>query len=398
MQMSNRVLVAIAIAGATSTCLPAYAQSAGGLHGGFGLRVSSESNVARAGTIIAAARGLEQSDTITSPSAKLDFSFPVAGQEAYLRGNVGYDFYQKNTQLNRERVGLDGGLTTRVGPCQGAVTFAYVRRIHELDDLTITNPKIVQEAGTIGASQTCGLSGGLGASFGVSRTENRNRGGIQQLDNQVSSLNGSLVYRRSSLGEARIFTNFSKTEYSNLSGFFRTPGYESKSVGLSYNRKFGNRISGSIQVSQNQVTPLGQTSVTNGNYSGLNYSGSLLYRATSRLDLNLSADRGIRPTLQSGGLFALSTQASVGATYKIGSKFTYSFSAREYQVSQRGILPLGQNILTNSRSVTESTGLTFQQNKRVSWTVDATHIDRSAGDPLFDYSDTRVGISANVNF
>src|SRR5687767_5378881 len=111
---------------------PAAAQQARQFEVRASMGVTYDDNVARSNAVTAALRGIEQEDFIYNPSVAVDIVQPFGRQAAFLRGSVGYDFYDKNDQLNRERIDLSGGVSSPLGPCRPTLGGSYKRQQSEL--------------------------------------------------------------------------------------------------------------------------------------------------------------------------------------------------------------------------------------------------------------------------
>lgn len=363
------------------------------------LRAEHDSNVARSSPALAAQRGVKLSDNMLSPEAAIDFSRSIGRNSLFLKGKVGYTFYERNTGLNKETADVQGGVGTRVGPCQGNLNSTFTRRRREIGDLETVDTTATTTTTSVTAGTVCGLTGGLGVSLSASQVWGSTEGGVQNLDYESTAYNAGLVYRRSALGEARIFYSHGETEYEDVAGALGRPGFETDSVGLSYSRALGSRLTGTAMVSQTEAKSTSTTAGSSGDFSGTNYALSASYRPSSRLDISLALSRDISPSTQVGRLFTIREGYSVDASYKIGSRFTYTLGAGQRRYSARGTLGIGGTPVLRSSRVNElTTSLRYSQNERLSFILDASHIESNTNDPLFDFEATRVGITTSVSF
>lgn len=356
-----------------------------------------DSNVARASESIADVRGISRDDTIITPAITADITQPIGRQYLFLQGSLGYSFYAKNDDLNRETADLRGGIGTRLGPCQGTASLGYTRRERGLEELVASNPREVQSTTTATFQQVCGLTGGLGVSFSASAQSSESSGSaIDRLDYDLAAVSAGLVYRRTSLGEASLFVSHSKTDYSNAPLFGGVPGYEVNSIGVSYTRNLGSRITGSASIAQTSVeseSPFG------GDTSGTTFAFDFGYRPSSRLNVGASWSRDIRPSAQYGRNFSIREAAAIDATYRINSRLTYDIGVSQRKISSRGGLPVnGIIVLTDSRLNEFNTGLRFDLNDRISFRLNGSYSDYETSNPLYDYTATRVGLTTSVAF
>lgn len=378
---------------------PSAAQVGRNVNIDLSLRVEHDSNVARSSSALAAQRGVELSDTTATPEAAIDFNRSIGRNSIFLKGRVGYTFYERNTGLNKETADVMGGLGTRVGPCQGSLNSTFTRRRREIGDLETVDTTATQTTTSVTAGTVCGLAGGLGASLSASQVWGGSDGGVQNLDYENTSYNAALVYRRSTLGEARIFYSHGETEYQDVPNVTSRPGFETNSVGVSYTRSLGSRLTGTAMVSQTEAKSMSTVAGSGGDFSGTNYGLSGTYRPSTRMDITMSLSRDISPSTQVGRLFSVREGYSVDASYKIGSRFTYSLGAAQRRYDARGTLGLGgPPVLRSSRVNEVTTSLRYTQNERLSFVVDAAHVESTTDDPRFDFTATRVGITTSVSF
>lgn len=396
--MAKRALAFAILIGSSALAVPAAAQVTRNFSGNLSLGVLRDTNVARSSEAFALTRGVEREDTILTPSASIDWTQPIGRSSVFARGSVGYRIYDKNTDLNREVADIQGGFGTRVGPCQGSAVASFSRRQRDLEDLAIPNPKAIQDTTGVNLQTVCGLTAGLGVSLGAGQIWGESSGAADTVDYETQSVSAGLVYRRSTLGEAQVFISHAETEYSNALVPATTSGYEVESIGASYSRKVGSRLKGSVSASQTEVNSTSAVAGAGSNYSGLNYAVQVDYQPTSRLSLGLLWDRSVKPSVQVGRLYSLREGVALNASYKLGTRFTYSLGVRRRDNTSRGSLFAAVPSLAKSRSDEWNTGLRFQQSDRLSFVLDASHTKYDANDPLFDYSATRVGLTTSVSF
>ena len=107
---------------AIGSAMPALAQSDTAPVSDVKFDVTAEfnSNVARSDAARAAARDLSRSDQRITPGLSVDLARNLGQTRLWLNGSAGYDFYRRNSQLNRERIGLESGIKQPVGPCRAA--------------------------------------------------------------------------------------------------------------------------------------------------------------------------------------------------------------------------------------------------------------------------------------
>ncbi|HYZ48131.1 MAG TPA: hypothetical protein VE567_04480, partial [Sphingomonas sp.] len=117
--------------------------------------------------------GRSKDDIHITPSLLVDVVMPFGLQSAFLRGQVGYDFYMNNSRLNRERIGLDGGANLRViGACTVSPAVSYARHRSNAGDIFSVSPvPLVDQTNTeerISFGGSVGCAGAVGLSPTVS--------------------------------------------------------------------------------------------------------------------------------------------------------------------------------------------------------------------------------------
>ncbi|MGJ3628667.1 hypothetical protein AB5I41_20335 [Sphingomonas sp. MMS24-JH45] len=115
------------------------------------LDVRHDSNVVRSSADRAAARGLVRSDQRATPSIDLILARPLGRNRVQIVASAGYDFYRRNSRLNRERLSLIGDGSVIGGPLTIDVTAALARRQSDPADLT---PLLIPGIDSIRNTQT----------------------------------------------------------------------------------------------------------------------------------------------------------------------------------------------------------------------------------------------------
>lgn len=398
----DRVLLALA-AGAVTIATPAGAQQARKLNFGLQASVEHDTNVAQSSAELAELRGIARADTIFTPSANVDLYIPVSRQSLFLQGSAGYTFYDKNSELDRARVNLTGGINTQAGPCRATFSGGLFIGQSELTDISLlASVENVQETKRASADLSCSRPTGLGVVFSASKDWTDNSLALLEQSNaERLSLMTGVTYGRPTLGTFTLFASHDETEYPNR--FIApgvTDGYESQALGLTYARQLGARLQGTVTVAQTKVDPKSSAliGVPAQDFTGTTYSGSLSFRATSRLRADASFSRAITPSTGIGQQYDLQTGYQLGFDYDIGSRFILSGGFAQNESEAHGILPPTSLTLTDSTTRSVFGALRYRHSDRLTLTLNARRDEREANSPQFDYASNRVGISANVAF
>lgn len=392
----------VAAAVAVVVATPAAAQEGRKLD--FGLRASvyHDSNFARSSAAQAAIRGIEPEEMVFSPAATFNLVQPLSRQTVFLNGVVGYDFHRENDRLNRARYALDGGVSSRLGPCSPSVTAAYSHSQSDLRDVTLLDPENVLEASTLGASLACSRGTGLGANVSVTKGWNNNSNIVQeQLDSETSGMSAGLSYSRPALGTLQTFVQYQKVEYPHrLSIPGTSSGYDLWAQGVTFDRKLGARIQGSVSVSHSSVDMSGAAQAGAKNYDGWTYAADVGYRMSSRLNTRLELSRGIVPSTRLGRAYDIRERIGLSGDYQIGSRILLGLGAERVEETFRGaIVTAGPGIfLSNSETNSVYGSLTYRQSERLSFKFNVTQQERETNNPLYNYDSTRIGLTTDVSF
>ena len=371
---------------------------------GLQLVVERDNNVSRSNAAVAARQGIVQDDVIVTPSLTVDIRQPLGRQSVFLKGAIGYSFYDKNERLDRERANLQGGVELGAGPCMVKATADYLRGQSELRDMGLTNTvEKVLETRRIGAEAVCATSGGLGLVAGASQTWGENSAAqVVDADSEKRGYRVGVTYARPTLGALTLFGSREEVDYPNrrLVGG-RADGYELEAIGVTYSRKLGARIEGEITAAHTTVepaAPLSPGTTTGTDFEGATYSALLAYRASSRLRFQAEFSRAVSPTLAVGRQYEVQTGYRVSGDYDIGSRFRFSLGVAQNESEADGTSSALANVLTNSTTKAVYGALRYQQSRRLGFTLNARHEERDANASEFDFSAESVGVTANVTF
>ena len=366
----------------------------------FGLHAQAEhnSNVARTNDMVADARGLTRADTLYTPSASIDLFLPVGRRSVFLRGVAGYTFYDKNTKLNRERLDVAGGINSPFGPCQAGMTAGYSRGVNQVDDPTLVDDvENIQSVRRVGGTLNC--SGPVGVGVVASITKDWTRNSLEFLrsaDAERTSYMLGASYTRPAFGTVTLFGSYDDTVYPRR---FLGDGYEMKSVGATFERQLGARIQGSVTVAYAAVEQRGPAAAGfNSDTHTNSYAADLSYRVSDRLRLTATLDRSISPASGVGRAYDVVDAYRLSGDYDLGSRITVSAGVSRVDREAVGILSTSSLQLTDSVTKSFMLAVRYKQSERLSFVVNAGREDRSTNSPTFDYTNDRIGISADLEF
>ncbi len=379
---------------------PAYSQSAKRFQAQLSARAEHDDNVSRSSAGVAALRNLEQEDTIFSPALTLDVIQPVGRQAVFLNGVVGYKFYDKNDQLNRERVALRGGVNTSLGPCAGVVSGSFSRQQSELDDLALNVTKNVETTTSVGVDATCGREVGLAPTFSVVQRWAENsaadRAGAEYVELNATA---GLAYRRPTFGELSVFGQYGKTEYEDrlipAGASVEEDGFERYGAGIRYTRKLGARIQGTANAGYSVVRPV--SNVTE-DFEGFEYGLDVSFRPSSRLDTSATFARAVNPSNRIQSTYSVSDTFAVRASYRLGSRLVFGLGGSYSEKSYEGPALVSGLSVTEDQMKTFNASVAFNFSRRLSVTLDASQQERDANVPGVDYTSNRIGLSVVATY
>lgn len=390
----GRVLFGVA-AGSTMISSAAVAQESRRVDFSMGAEVEHHSNVARTSEAAAQLRGITREDTVFTPSASVDILVPIGRQALFLRGGVGYSFYEKNDHLNRERIDLTGGAHGRAGPCMVEFSAGYARGANEiLDPQLEANVENIRETERLGLSVACQRQTGFGLTASVSQEWGANELALYKAnDYERTSYQAGVTYSRPTFGTATVFGSHQTSEYPNRIG--GGGGYDVDSVGVSYQRQLGARIQGLLSFSYARIQE-------NGFFAGDDfettiYAGSLSYRASSRLRFKGQFDRSVNPSSAVGAGYDLNTSYRLSGEYDLGSRITLGLAGGQSKGEARGGTPI-PGVLRDSTVSSVITTARYKQSERVGFLLSLGRDERAADAPQYEYTDNYIGLSADVRF
>ncbi|HZZ66568.1 MAG TPA: hypothetical protein VFE18_00195, partial [Phenylobacterium sp.] len=176
-----------------------------------------DSNIAHSSPATAAARGLQLEDFTTRPLLNIDASQPIGQQILFLQGSAGYDFHANNTQLNRERFDLEGGIVSPFQTCRATLFGIYKAQQSDLVDVTdliSTDTENLLQTKGVSAGAQCGRKQGLGGLFMAQHLETSNSAPLEQLANaRTNTFTGDLTYTNARLGLIGVTASYSESEF-----------------------------------------------------------------------------------------------------------------------------------------------------------------------------------------
>ena len=382
-----------AFSAALGCCCAANAQVAPSGSDRFALEVRGhatyESNVAGGDKLIAALRQLQPEDTTYSLGTTATFQLPSGRNTLFLIGSVDFDRHQKNSVLDADNYIVTAGGSTQLGSCNAGAQASYSHRLALIQDITVPVAKNIadQEAGNL--SLSCGRRAIVGSvTAGISKVDN-NAKGASFIDSTTRDASASIGYHRNAFGTLSLTTSYSEVEYQNppITIPRSATGFHESSVGVSYSRKVGSRLSGSAGVNYSKLSSDG----TSLNSDSFGADADLNYRVSPRLVLDLTYSLGNDASAAADATYVRAETFRFSGDYKLNSRVSfqaaYATTNDEYRGGRPSVLQIRE-----SDEWEVSGGMAVKIGRKVSLTLDASHVDRKADLSQYNYRSDRVSV------
>lgn len=383
--------------GVAALATPALAQETRSVRFGVQARVIHDSNVSRSDAATAALRGIQREDTIFSPAVTADVLLPVSRQSLYLRGSAGYDFHESNNQLDAENLDFEGGVNLRFGPCQGQLGGSFHHGQANVQTVSLVDSENAIDSSSVGATVGCTRGTGLGVTAAAHKTWSENSNAVA-FQNDAETWDGTVgvTYSRPALGTLTVYAGYSDTDYPNRLLPTSSSGYETTTLGVSFERRISSRLQGVITYGYTTVET--DSLLSNSDFEGSTWNVDLIYRPTTRLRTEFSMGRAVTPANSVGGLYSIATNYRLAADYEVGSRIALSLGTEFVDSETDGSFASVFPVLTDSQSYAVFGAISFAQSERIHWTLNARYEDRDANAPQYTYDRTVVALAAGVAF
>lgn len=376
----------------------AYAQSVKPLTLTAGVDVRHSDNVARGSADRAAQRGIRPSDQIISPSLGIDLEKALGRHELTVNGSVGYDFYTRNSFLNRERISLAGSGIVRASRCSLTLTPGFSRRQSDLGEIAIPETggrngvRNVQTTQHYAGTLECGGDIGFRPIAGIQRDIADNSEDVRQFsNNRGTNYTLGMGYARPTLGKLQILYVAGDVNYPNrppVNG--KQDGYKTDQIGGRFERDIGANLKGNVQINYLSLrTPRPDVP----DFSGITYGVGLAATFADRLKLGINLDREAQPSLQTDAAYRIARKWDFSATYALSSLLSLDTSAgfikRNYVGEQGAFGPP----LRNDRSNIYDAGVSYLFSPRLKFGAEVRYENRKSADAFYNYDELSEMVS-----
>ncbi|MDZ3833674.1 MAG: hypothetical protein U0S50_17945 [Sphingopyxis sp.] len=386
------MLLALLGTAATGFTAPAFAQADTAPLSDVKFDVTAEynSNVARSDAARAAARGLSRSDQRITPGLTVDLARNLGQTRVWLNGSAGYDFYRRNSQLNRERIGLEGGIKQPIGPCRVDITAGISRRQSDLGDIAFVNNSpsfAVKNAETRQEYQgdiTCGREYGLrptgDVGYVIARNSNliRDRAEYDELEYQ-----GGLSYSTPNFGDLTAYAGRRDIDLLNQP----TAGggevsYHITTIGARYRRDIGSRLDAQFSIGRSAIRGGGALVPNN---SGLTWDVEVTAQFGPRLQVTASTGRQFVNSLSSDAAYLRTQPNLVQLTYAVNDRMRLQASYLNERRSYRYATPQVGTFIDRETRQLGGGGFTYDFGRRWQIGLSGGYERRNANGTFFDY-------------
>lgn len=367
----------------------------------FTLTARYDDNVPRLNDLQPNTRNLDREDVRVSPAIQLHAARNIGRHQIGIRSYLGYDFYTRNSDLNRERLVVEPFAYLDLPVCDLAVEGLASRAQSDLGDLVIVgiDPTIgvdnTETRKRINGRLVCGDSVGLRPSFEFERSSGDNSNPLRQIaDYRATRYQPGVGYASPALGEISVYAVRQDTDLPNQilpSG--QPSGYTLRGYGVSYRRNIGSRLNFNGSISNVEVTPNdGQAG-----RSGLNGSVALTLLASERLQLMAFANRAFTSTLTGSSTYELAEGYGLTANYAATDRLRFrvggQYSPRSFFYT---ITPTGP-FISKQTQYDIFGGASYNFNRRMRLNLDMGAQRRDADLDFFDYRSFYAAIGIAIS-
>jgi Putative beta-barrel porin 2 len=356
-------------------------------------------NIAASSATLATLRGLKRADEVYSPALSLNLVEPMGGMSLFVAGQAGYDFHQRNSILDRERINLQAGADAQLNVCDTTLSGSYARYQSDLVDLSVVTTKNTQELLSGELDVACNQSGRIVPSASFSDTGSDNTAVLyKRSDYRTTAISGNVLYKAGSLGSFSLIGQYAQTTYPHrtllIGAGSQSDGYDLYSGGIHYERNIGSDLGFEASVSQ---TWLSNKGIAN-NFSGITYDATLTYHATPRLNFDLSASRQTLPSNYLNAAYSIAESYSAGADYRVSARLTAKIGASQTHSNYGGAALVAGTDLTAQTYRSFYGTLAYALSPTFSVSLTGGQEQRHANVIGYSYSGAHIGLSLSKAF
>lgn len=377
---------------------------------GLGLRVGAQvvteynDNIARVGSGVAmGSRYKSKDDWSIRPSINLSGGHAIGRQTLFFSGVMGRDYYLNNTNLNRNRIGLNGGLDWVLGSrCRGRLQGGFMRRGTQFGVFEEVVPSS-QKRWSMHAGGTCQTATGLSVNLGYDRHSVRNSTDdpLGMIDRSFADLDsqrmtGGIGYPIGNRGQIGVQGQWQEQEYINQylpNG--RRNGTNSYGANIFGSYRLGPSFNVTGGIGRSWVRPkhglVDTFSGTTWNL-GLNYTGP-------KLGANISTGRSANGSTGGASNYNIGKFLNTSVNYRANDRLNLVAGYSHDTLDYRGfsLIPETEPV-RNSRMNRYFVGADYRLNRMMSMSLGYRHQQRKTRPTGHDYSQNIVTLTARAAF
>ena len=379
--------------------------------GGMGLQVIAQAgveytdNVARRAqqSIGPGGRYRSRDDWIFRPQVTARIGRPLGRQQLFVVGTVGRDIYARNSRLNRNRFGVNGGVNWALGTrCGGQLGGGYSKRGTQLGMFEEVIPS-TQESWNMRVGGTCRSARGTSINLNYNRfgTTNHTDDPLGLRDRSWANVkgqgaNGGIGYPVGSRGQIGVSGNWRQQEFPNQvlpTGEANGNSIWGANAYASY--RLGQMLQVNGSVGKSWVDPNAPFTPS---FSGLSWNLGLSY-AGPRLGVSASTGRNVNGSSGSLYNYTVGNFQNVSASYQMNEKLSFSAGASFSDLGYYGFGLLPESTLVRaSKNQRYFIGADYRLNRILSFSLDYNHNRRTSDPNQFNYRVNTVGLTARATF
>ncbi|MBI1198444.1 MAG: outer membrane beta-barrel protein [Phenylobacterium sp.] len=369
-----------------------------------GVITEHHTNIAQTDAATAASRGIERNDWTVRPVVQVRVLQPLGRNALFVNADGGYLFHKNNTRLDSRTINVSGGGVSNLGSCQVAGTGTYSVSQSELGDIVGPIVKNLRTTRSVGAQVNCGRPVGFGGSLSANRSWARNSATtIKEANSTTDTLQAAVRYQNKGLGTIAVQGSYVESRYPNrqtlqLSALGLGETVIIRNVGVEYQKTIGSKLNVAGSVA---LTRLKRGAPPNGvkpKFSSTTYSGDMIYKFTSRTQLEVSAERSVKPSNTVGKLYDKETRSEIELRHNLGTRLLITLGASRDDLASNTDGSSSFLIYTKARTDSIYGSIRYQRAKLGSLALELRQDDRNTDKSAYDYRDTRAMMTLEAQF
>lgn len=342
-------------------------------------------------------QGVAESDERLRVGTSLVLARPFGRNSVSIDGFLGYDFYRRNSRLNRERIALSGDAEIDAGFCQLSLLPKFNRQQSDLYDLAVFDLPGIDSVRNTEMTQVyrgelrCGNPVGIRPLVYYERSYGNNSNPIRKISNyHGETFGGGLSYTNPVLGRFDLSVERENMHYTNRPTSFGLTGFQLDQVRLAASRDIGAVLTADGSIAYSHLKP--ENSGVSG-FNGLSWSLGLTFVPITDLRLRANLMQDLQPDLGNSALYSRNREWHLAATYQLGARTSATVGVSRSDRVYRGASALYGPLLSSDRLDQISGRLDFAASRRLSFGVEVGHEHRNANGTFYDYHNTYVALN-----